>query len=75
MEVTTKRSYEQLKVYINNSLHLNIKLKDLIGFQSWIHGDKEYYIEYTFVGSVVITTAYGEKEKWQKVLEILDNHT
>jgi len=73
MKVTAKRKYEQLKVYIEDILHLQIKLIDLIGFQSWIHGTNEYFIEYYFVGGAKITTAYGEKDRWIEVLKVLDS--
>lgn len=73
MEVTCKRQYERLKVYINGQLHLHLKLLDLIGFQSWIHGDKEHFIEYYFA-SGKITTVYGNKEIWDKILDLLDNN-
>jgi hypothetical protein len=73
MDITCSRLYEQFKVYINGQLHLQLKTIDLIGFQSWIHGEKEYFIEYYFTTGK-ITTAYGEKDKWIKVLELLDKH-
>jgi hypothetical protein len=74
MEIAAIHKYEQLKIYINNTLHLHIKLLNLIGFQSWIHGESEYYIQYTFKDGTTITTAYGEKEKWVTVLGLLDKH-
>lgn len=43
----------------------------MTGLQSWIHGDKEYYIEYYFSNNSKITTAYGDKEIWAEVLNIL----
>jgi len=73
MEITCKRQYEQFKIYINGQLHLQLKLLDLIGLQSWIHGENEYFIEFYFV-SGKITSAYGDKERWSKVLELIDNH-
>jgi len=74
MEFTHKRTYEQLKVYINGQLHLQIKLMDLVGFQSWIHGEAEYFIEYYFSSRDKITTVYGDKERWSAMLDILDKH-
>lgn len=74
MKVTSKRQYEQLRIYINEILHLQLKLIDLIGFQSWIHGEKEYFIEYYFSGGAKITTAYGDKEKWVVILNCLDEN-
>lgn len=72
--ITSKRHYEQLKIYINGCIHLHLKLLDLIGFQSWIHGEKEYFIEYYFSGGNKITTAYGEKDRWISILKILDEN-
>jgi hypothetical protein len=72
MEITYIRLYEQLSVYIDGKLHLRIKLLDLVGFQSWIHGSNEYFIEYYFASRDKITTVYGTKDKWFKMLEILD---
>ncbi len=71
MQVTATRNYEQLKIYINGVLHLHIKLLDLVCFQSWIHGEKEYMIQFTFKQGEM-TAAYGEKDKWVEILKILD---
>ena len=72
MEINHKRKYEQLKIYINGLIHLNIKLLDLLGFQTWIHGEKEYFVEYYYKDGSKITTAYGEKDIWEKVLKIIE---
>lgn len=72
MEITHKRHYEQIKIYINGVLHLQFKLLDFVGLQSWIHGEREYFIEYYFSGGSKITTAYSDKEKWKLVLEEID---
>lgn len=74
MEAIAKRQYEQLRIYINGILHIQLKLQDLIGFQSWIHGEREYYIEYYFQGNNKITTAYGEKDKWVAILKLLEDN-
>ena len=73
MDITAKRKYEQLKIYINGSLHLHLRLLDLIGIQSWIHGENEYFIEYYFTTGK-ITTVYGDKELWVKMLDAVDKH-
>jgi hypothetical protein len=72
MEITHTRLYEQLKIYIDGKIHLHLKLLDLVGFQSWIHGSNEYFIEYYFSTRDKITTVYGTKEKWFAILDILD---
>lgn len=74
MKITHTRHYEQLKIYFGGILHLQIKLLDLIGFQSWVHGEKEYFIEYTFNHGTRITCAYSDRNRWEKVLQILDKH-
>lgn len=74
MEVTYKRTYERIRLYMNGKLHLHLKLLDLVGFQSWIHGETEYFIEYYFETRDKITTVYGSRELWEKVLDILDQH-
>lgn len=72
--ITAKRKYEEFRIYFDDILHLQLKLNDLIGFQSWIHGEKEFYIEYYFINNSKITTAYGEKERWKTVLKLLEEH-
>jgi len=74
MNLTSKIGYEQLNIYLEGVIHLQLKLIDLIGFQSWIHGKEEYFIEYYFSGGAKITTAYGDKEKWIMVLKCLDEN-
>lgn len=73
MNITSERKYEQLRVYINGVLHLHLKLLDLIGFQSWIHGSNEYYIEYTFKDNTKITSAYQSKNMWMEILQHLSD--
>lgn len=72
MEITYTRKYEQLKVYINGYVHLHLRLLDLTGYQSWIHGSNEFFIEYYFNTGNKVTTVYGTQEKWLNMLKILD---
>jgi len=62
-----------LKVYFNESLHLTLKLDDLIGIQSWIEGDinKKYFIEY-YLKDNSIQCEYNVIEKWLTILDLLD---
>lgn len=71
MKVTSKRQFEQLRIYVNGKLHLLLKLTDLIGFQSWVHGEKEYFTEYYFSSGAKITTSYCKKEDWIAILNCL----
>lgn len=72
--VTHKRAYEQLKIYINGQLHIQLKLLDMVGFQTWIHGEAEHFIEYYFSTRDKITSVYGDRELWSAVLDVLDKH-
>lgn len=73
INISFDRKYEQLRIFFDGSLHLHLKLIDLIGFQSWIHGSSEYYIEYTFTSGTKITSAYQDIERWKALLTILEN--
>jgi len=72
--ITCTRKYEILRIFINDHLHVQLKLQDMIGLQSWVHGEKEFYIEYYFSNGAPITTAYGERELWEQVLALLLKH-
>lgn len=74
MKITANRKYEQFRIYFDGILHLHIKLLELVGFQSWMHGQNEYFIEYYFTGGAKITTAYGEKSKWIEVLKLIEEN-
>lgn len=74
MEVTFKRHYEMIKLYINGHLHLQLKLLDLVGFQTWVHGEGEHFIEYYFSTGNKVTSVYENKELWSTILDILDKH-
>ena len=73
ISITAERKYEQLRIYINGVLHLHIKLLDLIGFQSWIHGSNEHYIDYTFTTGK-ITSAYADRGNWISILRLLNEN-
>lgn len=72
--ITHDRKYEQFRIYFNGVLHLHLKLLDLTGFQSWIHGNSEHYIEYTFLNGSKITSAYQHRDTWESVLNLLSEH-
>jgi hypothetical protein len=63
----------QIKIFINDVLHLMIKKDEFTGLQSWIIGDekKTYYIEF-YLKSGDILAEYDNKEKWTKILTLLN---
>lgn len=70
-DVRVELGYNCLKVYFLDTLHLRIKLSELIGVQSWRTGDKNFSIEYTMIGGSV-TTEYDCPEKWKAILSGVD---
>ncbi len=74
MKLSVNRSYEQIKIYINGHLHLLLRLEGFIGMQSWVHGNKEYFIEYSYKDGAEILTAYEDKDTWEKALDIIDKN-
>jgi len=63
-----------VKIYINDLVHIQFRVSDLIGTQSWLDGSEnvKYTIEYTFNGGVVILSEYFVREKWITILQLLD---
>ena len=74
MKVTAKKKHnEELKIYINGLAHMSLRLKGLIGFQSWIDTD-EYCIEYYYECGKEIRAAYNDRAKWMKILKVIDQN-
>lgn len=65
----------QIKIYLNDTLHLCLKQDELIGIQSWVKGDthQSYWIEYTLKDREILT-GYDCIEKWKEVLKLLDSN-
>jgi hypothetical protein len=63
-----------VKIYINDLIHITFRVSDLVGIQSWLDGSEnvKYTIEYTLKGGVVILSEYFVREKWIKILQLLD---
>lgn len=72
-KITIKIAYSDLKIYINELLHLKLNYKELKGLQSWIGGDnkKSYFIEYTFAETEILSE-YADEQMWKDILIGLD---
>jgi hypothetical protein len=66
-------TFYQVKIYINDILHLKFYREEFIGFQSWIDGDKtkSYNIQYTFKTTTILCE-YDSIERWKEILKKLD---
>lgn len=73
MTVTSQRQYSQLRIYIDDTLHIHLPLYELICFQSWIDGEKEYYIEYIFKNNIKMLSTYSDRGLWEQILKILSD--
>lgn len=74
MKIHCKSDSEDIRVYINNVLHLRIPRDKNTKIQSWIEGHtKTFIIEIWSVGHSDYI-AYDDKEKWEKVLKLLDDN-
>lgn len=61
-----------IRIYINDALHLLIKLENLIGIQSWINRKNNYSIEYSMKDGAEILSEYDDLDLWKSILEQLD---
>lgn len=73
MEINFKISFNNLKIYFDNILHLKIDINKLVGIQSWKRKHK-YFIEYTFDNNTTIECEYDSRDKWEKILKYLDEN-
>lgn len=74
MKIEAKSDSEDIRVYIDNILHLRIPRDKNIKIQSWIEGHSKSYTIEILVKNNQIKIAYDSKTKWEKVLKLLDEH-
>lgn len=72
MEPTVELAYDRIVVKFGGVMHLSIKRSKLLGIQSWRHGEKNFFIEFTMEGGVNITPDYDVEEKWKAILTGLE---
>lgn len=62
------------KIFINNTLHLQFRIEDYLGMQSWIYPYKAtpYHIEFTLKSKATILCQYDNIDKWKKILELIN---
>ncbi len=70
MEPVVKLDFDALRIYINDILHLNIRLSELLGIQSW-QWPANFFIEYTSRGGTILTE-YTNVDTWISILKQLD---
>lgn len=69
MSILVEISYKHFRIHINGLLHQSIRLKDIVGIQSFIVGTR-YFIEYTTKYGV-IESDYDNRGMWEEILKQL----
>ena len=74
MNVFIKKTNNQIKIYINDLLHLCIKIDEYIGMQSWIddYSKYRYNINFNFKNNTDILCEYDDRNLWVSILKQLD---
>jgi hypothetical protein len=75
-KIKVNRTFKSLKIYINKILHLELRIKNHDGVQSWFEGDnnKMYYIEFYRIKGEPILLEYNDIKVWKLMLEIIDKN-
>ena len=65
---------KEIKVYINDIIHLSFLKQRYIGLQSFISTGTipNYYIEVYFIGNDSIILEYNNREDWVQILKLLE---
>lgn len=75
MNITYDNGLDDIKIYINDILHLFLKKEQIVGIRSWyISLDKDpdpFFIDILFTNNI-IHIQYDTREKWLKILEIIN---
>lgn len=76
MKVTALRKYQSLRVYIDDTLHVDFLMDNYTGMQSWKEGTKRfiYKIEIYFKRGAPMLLGYDAESLWKEVLTTLDSN-
>lgn len=71
MDLNLKMNGTMARIYVGETLHLAFDTLNYMGVQSWI---RDYFtIELYFTDAAPILLEYDSKEKWEKMLKIIDS--
>jgi len=72
--VSAKSDSEDIRIYIDDVLHLRFPRDKNIKIQSWIEGHtKTFAIEIWTAGHAEVVV-YDNKELWTEILKLIDKH-
>ncbi|MBX2907695.1 MAG: hypothetical protein KF744_16740 [Taibaiella sp.] len=69
--VEVKHNMLSLRIFINGYLHLSLKVRELVGLQSWGTDDGLFKIEY-ITRTNRILAEYTDRNLWQRILKALE---
>jgi hypothetical protein len=74
--ITAKRDFKCFRLYINDSLHLDLLMDTYNGMQSWLEGSGRYnyVIEYYRKNDELILCEYDDKQIWLDILKLIDQN-
>jgi len=72
--ITAFRDFNCFRIFINDLLHLDIKMEGYKGFQSWYEGstNRMFYIEFYFKEGEPIYAAYDDQATWEEILKLVN---
>ncbi len=70
MKIESVFSAHAITILFDDLVHVHLKLKNLIAFQSW-YIEGEYVIEYHFQDAEKIRSTYNDRGLWIEVLNHL----
>lgn len=75
-KITTTCDYYSLRIYINDLLHLEIRMQNHDGIQSWYEGSKRklYFIEFYRKEGEPILLGYDEVNTWKEILKQINEN-
>lgn len=72
-EITCKRNFYDLKIYLKLILHLHINLDKYRGLQSWYDRNGIYCIE-IYLSDQILSLEHSEEYVWKQILSLLDKN-
>ena len=75
-KIKIKRDFQSLRIYINDILHLEIRMNNHDGVQSWCEGTKKkmYFIEFYRKQGTPVLMGYENFEDWKTILKLIDEN-
>lgn len=71
MNIKVTTTYDSIRVYFGETLHLCLSRPRLVGFQSWREDETKFCIEYLLDGGSILCE-YDSEEKWMSILSQLE---